>query len=433
MAYRNLIDNASTTVTANTIGAQLDMQYRTTLGRAALGVPVRLRVWAVNTNAGEAQSVRLLGSDGDTLIEVSITDTGSPRWYVQDGYIPASDAKYDLHFGGATVMPTVYSISLEEFCDDQPNEGTLAESIGSFTATATGTFVAGENAGVLSQSIGSFAVSATGDNTNNAQVGQFVEPFTISATGTFVPGITWTTDATSGKGVPANNTEWGDLLTAASTSGTCRHLWGMQNASGDATDAMSPAADFGYFGGTITYQNTITGWTRKGIRFTATDSAFRNIDADLPTPNATSFLYVMLFKKNSTPGTNRSILAIGLDATSGNYINLGLTSGDLLRLCDGTTSIGTGASSVGTSVMPIIVRHDRTNSVQAVYTEDEKIVATYNATDANEIAFLGNSSSNSPDMDLLYVAMITGTAAEAGHATAKAILQQLGWSPGWTP
>jgi hypothetical protein len=433
VAYRNLIDNASTTVTANTIGAQLDMQYRTTLGRAALGVPVRLRVWAVNTNAGEAQSVRLLNSAGSTLIEVSITDTGSARWYVQDGYIPATDAKYDLHFGGATVMPTVYSISLEEFCDDQPNEGALAESIGSFTATATGTFVAGENAGVLSQSIGSFTVSATGDNTNNAQVGQFVAPFTISATGTFVPGITWTTDATSGKGVPANNTEWGDLLTAASTSGTCRHLWLMQEASGNLADSISPAADFEYIGGTITYADTITGWTRKGPRFTSTASAFRNLDADLPTPNATSFLVFMLFKKNATPGANRSIWAIGLDATSGNYINLSLGSDDKLYLRDGSTAIGSGVSTYGTDVIPIIIRHDRTNSVQAIYTESEKIVATYNATDANEIMRIGDSSLNSPDMNILYSTLITGTAAEAGHATAKAILQQLGWSPGWSP
>jgi hypothetical protein len=246
-------------------------------------------------------------------------------------------------------------------------------------------------------------------------------------------GPTWTVDATSGKGVPANNTEWGDLLTAAGTSGTCRHLWLMQEASGNLADSISPAADFEYIGGTITYADTIAGWTRKGPRFTSTASAFRNLDADLPTPNATSFLVFMLFKKNATPGANRSIWAIGLDATSGNYINLSLGSDDKLYLRDGATAIGTGVSTYGTSVIPIIIRHDRTNSVQAIYTESEKIVATYNATDANEIMRIGDSSLNSPDMNILYSALITGAAAEAGHATAKAMLQQGGWSPGWTP
>jgi lysophospholipase L1-like esterase len=189
VAYRNLIDNASTSVTANTIGAQLDMQYRTTLGRSLLGVPVRLRVWAVNTNAGEAQSVRLLNSAGSTLIEVSITDTGSPRWYVQDGYIPATDAKYDLHFGGATVMPTVYSISLEEYAVISPLSGALRSgSIGEFTLSATATN-AGGLVGELSQQIGTFTVTATGTVASgitgslSASIGDFTLVASASAMG----------------------------------------------------------------------------------------------------------------------------------------------------------------------------------------------------------------------------------------------------------
>lgn len=148
MAYKNWIDDTSTTVNANTPGRTIDLRYRTTLSRQASGVPVRFKVFATNTAAGDTGAVLLLDSTGATMLAVSITGGGSSNldthgaWYVTDGYLPATLAKYDIHYGGNTAG-TLYvkDFSLYELADVAPNEGTLSSSIGNFTLTATGTVV----------------------------------------------------------------------------------------------------------------------------------------------------------------------------------------------------------------------------------------------------------------------------------------------------
>jgi hypothetical protein len=433
VAYRNLIDNASTTVTANTIGAQLDMQYRTTLGRAALGVPVRLRVWAVNTNAGEAQSVRLLNSAGSTLIEVSITDTGSARWYVQDGYIPATDAKYDLHFGGATVMPTVYSISLEEFCDDQPNAGTTAPSLDAVTLAATGTFVAGANNGALSVTLDATTLSATGTNTINGVFGSFTAAMTVSATGTFTPGITWTVDSTSNKGVPANSTEWGDVLTQVGVTGTVAHLYLMQEASGNLTDSVGSV--------TLTaasspdYNQTVSGWTRKFLGekdagFSV--AAFSSTSASLPDLSTTSVLMLVYGKIVSTPDAEKDAFVIG-GSSSARYVTINTTPA--WKLNQG----GGGASATGgtgdNDVHPIIIQVDRTNSVIRFITDEEILTPTWsNPSVANKLLGFGSVASAAAAQFMAgYAVVLTGNIATTSRANLKVLLETLGWTVGWTP
>lgn len=135
-SYINLYDASSTTVTATTPGVQLDLRYRTTLSRETLGVPVRFCVYAANS-AGTGQ-VRILNSAGATVLTSSITGT-TAAWYVTNGYLPATDAKYDPHFGGnATGTLTVYAFSIYEYDGDSATGVGTAEMRGyAYDATSS--------------------------------------------------------------------------------------------------------------------------------------------------------------------------------------------------------------------------------------------------------------------------------------------------------
>ena len=136
MAFTNIIDNSSTTVTANTPGVTVQLTYHTTLRLAAVGVPVRMRVLANSTTA-DTGSVKLLDSNGATVLTVLIDQSGE-RWYQVNGYIPASEAKYDLHYGGNTTGTlTVYAVSCYELDWTAGVSAELSKSIGAFTLTAT--------------------------------------------------------------------------------------------------------------------------------------------------------------------------------------------------------------------------------------------------------------------------------------------------------
>jgi len=137
MAYKNLIDDTSTTVSASTPGAELDLRQHTTLSRASLGVPVRLWVFAESTVANDTGAVIIVDDAGATKLAVPITGT-TAKWYAVDGWLPATDAKYDAHYGGNTLGTLkVYQFTLEPFGLLGANEGVLSSSIGSITLTAT--------------------------------------------------------------------------------------------------------------------------------------------------------------------------------------------------------------------------------------------------------------------------------------------------------
>jgi hypothetical protein len=140
--YINVIDNSSTTVTTATPGAQLDMRYRSTLRRSASGVPVRLWIYGgpIETTGVGIGSARIVNSAGATVIDVPLT--GSVGWYMTEGYLPATDAKYDLHIGGnQTDDIAIYAMSLYEYDDGSVDQGFLHSTLGAITLAGTGTVV----------------------------------------------------------------------------------------------------------------------------------------------------------------------------------------------------------------------------------------------------------------------------------------------------
>lgn len=208
MAFVNVIDNSSTTVSASTPGITVDLREHTTYRLRNVGVPVRFKVCVYSSAGADTGAVKLLDSNGVALITCLVngaaTTDAEGDWYWADGYVPDALAKYDVHYGGNTTGSlTVFSTSLYEIdWTTDPRLGVLSASIGEFTLVADGhsslqgelsqsigevTLSAAGNStlsGDLSQSIGEISLSATGINEDNGVLSQSIGTISLSATGT---------------------------------------------------------------------------------------------------------------------------------------------------------------------------------------------------------------------------------------------------------
>lgn len=104
--YKNLVDDTSTTTTSAP-GVRLNLLKRDRSNSSE--VPVVMKVYGTDNDG----SVRLVDSSGTTMLEVDV-DNGE-GWYAVSGTLPATDAKYLLHYGTNDDL-TVEAVSLYQ-CD----------------------------------------------------------------------------------------------------------------------------------------------------------------------------------------------------------------------------------------------------------------------------------------------------------------------------
>lgn len=113
---RNLIDNTSITVGADTPGYVLDLRYCRTLARDT--VPCVLAVYGKMSTGADTGQVKILDSTGSTIGSVSITST-TARWHTAVVDMPATNEKFDLQFrcitGGLGDSFTVGAASLYQY------------------------------------------------------------------------------------------------------------------------------------------------------------------------------------------------------------------------------------------------------------------------------------------------------------------------------
>lgn len=164
MAFRNVVDDSSTTVTANTPGWTVDLTNHTTHRLRSVGVPVRFKVCVNSTAGGDTGAIKLVDSNGAAVLTCLINNPASTTsaigdWYWADGYIPASAAKYDVHYGGNTLGTlTPLSASLYEIdWTTDPVTASASMTLGTLTVSADGGF-RGESSVVLD----GLTVSSTG-------------------------------------------------------------------------------------------------------------------------------------------------------------------------------------------------------------------------------------------------------------------------------
>jgi hypothetical protein len=116
MATKNLVDNSSTTVTVNTPGVTINLVNRATIRQAAsTGVPVVMWVYLAACTTSDTGVVELKDSTGTALITVDCDRNGA-GWVYATGYLPATLAKYDAHYGENTLGTlTVQAFTLAEY------------------------------------------------------------------------------------------------------------------------------------------------------------------------------------------------------------------------------------------------------------------------------------------------------------------------------
>lgn len=107
---KNLIDNSSTAVSGATPGVTLDLRVRSTIARTT--VPCTMHVYASAVDEG---SVILKDSGGATVC--TVTFDGALAWESTTFNLPATRAKYDLHYVSASPgdAVSVFAVHIEQF------------------------------------------------------------------------------------------------------------------------------------------------------------------------------------------------------------------------------------------------------------------------------------------------------------------------------
>lgn len=231
------------------------------------------------------------------------------------------------------------------------------------------------------------------------------------------------TDATSGKYVPSTAGQFTALGLAVPS-----HLWLLQEASGNAADTIGSC--------TLTpansplYQQTVTGWTRKGIGFNQTANQRLAAAAGVgPNIGTTSVLWLGYVRVTSAPAAVRTVIGPNISGTA--QCRVDITTTPVARANINST-LATGGSTITSAVRPIAILLDRTNSRAVVYTDQEKVTGTYSALVADGAKGLGSSGGTSFPGECVWMTAWTAGAAELSDAQVKTLLQTLGWTIPWS-
>lgn len=249
---------------------------------------------------------------------------------------------------------------------------------------------------------------------------------------------TWSEDAESGKGVPADATEWNAALADAgmSTSFAPSGLWLCQDASGSIAAAIGSEVLTAF--GAVRYARDITGWTRNAIGFDEdTNGEFYNTSlGDTTTASRMLIGYI-----GSLVSTNdHGLMQLGGGSGARWLIRVDETGDPPYIAGNGGQGLLAGAGDHGGlhDVHPYVFQVNRTAGRFAVYTDVEKVEGTgagYTVP-AGGSAYLNIGSNlgvgTTPDMMCCYLAYFTGAAAEMTKAQIKALLQTLGWTIPWS-
>lgn len=226
-----------------------------------------------------------------------------------------------------------------------------------------------------------------------------------------------TKDATSNIFVPATAAEFTSAGFAAPSS-----LWQCQEPSGNLVDTIGGKTLTA--SGSPAYQQAVASWARKAVGASggASNQLFSNATmADVSVKSVAFLLYVLI----NQPVSSGQRCFHG--AASGNAFE-GVAASKVIRLRNGANA-GNGTLDHTTAVHPILVVHDITNSVNVIYSDIEKKSITYGVVAGTTFQLqVGLAADTTSNTQALWMASWNGSSAEFTDATAKALLQALGWT-----
>jgi len=227
-------------------------------------------------------------------------------------------------------------------------------------------------------------------------------------------------DATSSKYVPATSGEWTTLAGVAGVSAPS-FGWGMQDASG-ALAASVGSVTLASEGSRQAYQQTVAGWSRKGIQSKA--DGWLSSDASFPDISTTSQTLLVYAKVASSGTTTTDVTYHGGLATAGRATD---NAAKHLVPMSISTAGTAGASDVTGAVRPIVVMVNRTSSTVRVFTDQEKLTVALGAVTGKGIYITGGLLGD----DITYL-LGACWATDMTDAQVKTLLQTLGWTIPWS-
>jgi hypothetical protein len=264
-----------------------------------------------------------------------------------------------------------------------------------------------------------------------ARIGMLLGTRVSSSVGEETPPeeATWSVDATSGIGVPADATEWGDLITSESLTNwsTPTSLYLGQDSGSPLLDSIS-SFHLAFGGSGASYQQPVTGWSRQAATLTdnVATAGWSNSDASLPDISTTSSLLLAYVRMPpSPPGAARQL--IGLGTSNHAAIRVLNTSGFLQVVSFATGSAG-AINMTGVGVVPLVLKVNQTTNQVIAYTTTAKIGPAFSASMTGKGIKLGAAANNSAAAGYLYAARWDGVAAERSDQDVKDLLEALGWT-----
>lgn len=233
-------------------------------------------------------------------------------------------------------------------------------------------------------------------------------------------------DAASNKACPLTQANWTALFSYAGVSArTVAHSWGFQDASGAVTATVGANLTVT---NAPTYQASVTGWTRKALRFAATTNQRAAFVAGTgPNPASGSVAWFGLIDPTATPATT-GILMFATDGSP--ILNTRINNTPRIGVnCNGVIATGSSDPVTG-GVRPVLLVYNKTAATVKVYTDQEIVTGTYNAgvVDGNK----GYGAVGTPcAADVLLGAAFAGANAEFSDADVRATFRAMNFSVAW--
>lgn len=199
-------------------------------------------------------------------------------------------------------------------------------------------------------------------------------------------------------------------------------LWLCQEASGNLSDSIGAVTLTA--NGSPLYQQTVTGWTRKGLGFNETANQRFSVGAGTYNPGTSSSAVLFYYRHSlSTTGVR---YAWTLGSASGNSLYARINAAGTAAInCIGNVTSGTYNYQEDV-VHPFLFVYNRTAGRVRIYTDQEQINGTYGSGVLDATKGLGAGSGTSVDGEILWACQWYGAGAEA--VDAKTTLSALGWT-----
>ena len=224
--------------------------------------------------------------------------------------------------------------------------------------------------------------------------------------------------------VPSASAQWSALGITTPTS-----IYPCQEAAGALVDANA-VRNLIVTGTGHLYSQAVTDWSRTFVGF-GLSAAGRFVDTTGPDPATNSIALLMYLQLVSSPALSRQVAQISF--SPGWIAQVTSAAAGQYRLSANAVTKDGGCNPAGL-VMPVLLLHNRAQSLSRMYTLNDRIVGTYQSSVAGRFTAIGNGSSSTAAMRVGLAAEWTGAAAETAFpddAAVRATMRRLNWNPTW--